>query len=117
MVEKTINDFFEGESDRLESEHQKHMKEKGYATFFNPPVGETLMTVKYQVPRLINGKYGSRKAFRITVDDENYDFTVNDRSPLYRYLIRRFADTKNDIEIVLVRTGTGKKTKYDVKEA
>ena len=117
LGEKDVEEFFESESDRLESEHQKHMKEKGYATFFNAPVGETLMTVKYQVPRLINGKYGSRKAFRIIVDGKKYDFTVNDRSPLYRYLIRKFADAKKDIQVVLVRTGTGKTTKYDVKEA
>ncbi len=68
-----------------------------------------MVFARAQVPRVINGKYGSRKAFRIMVDVKNYAFTVIDRSPLHRYLIRRFADTKNDFAIVLVRTGTGKK--------
>lgn len=117
MVEKDVEEFFDSESDRLESERQKHIREKGYAEFFNAPIGETLMTVKYQVPRIINGKYGSRKAFRIIVGAKDYDFTVNERSPLYCYLVRSLANAKDDIEIVLVRTGKGKSTKYDVKEA
>lgn len=117
MIQNSIDEFFEDETVRLENEQQKRMKEKGYATFFNAPVGETLMTVKYQVPREINGKYGSRKAFRIIVGDNIRDFVVNERALLYRYLIRRLVDAKNDIDIVLVRTGTGKTTKYQVKEA
>jgi len=117
MGKKEIEEFFETEGKKLESERQKQIREKGYATFFNAPVGETHMTVKYQVPRIINGKYGSRKAFRIIVDGKEYDFTVNEKSPLYRYLVRSLANAKDDVEIVLVRTGSGKSTKYDVREA
>ncbi len=74
------------------------------------------MTVKYQVPRIIETKYGSRKIFRIIVDKEEYDFTVNEKSPLYRDLIHSLTDAKGDVEIVLVRTRNGKSPKYNVKE-
>lgn len=117
MVQKEIEKFFNSENQKIESEHQKHIREKGYASFFNAPVGETVMTIKYQIPRIINGKYGTRKAFRIIVGDTEYDFTVNERSPLYRDIIRKLKDAKKDVQIALVRTGRGKSTKYDLKEA
>lgn len=75
------------------------------------------MTLLYRVPRLIETKYGERRVFEIIVDDSDYDFTVNEKSPLYRYFIRSLADTKKDTELVLVRTGNGKSTRYSVKEA
>lgn len=50
------------------------------------------------------------------MDGKDYDFAVNERSTLYRVLVSRLADARNDVEFVLVRTGNGKLTKYDVKE-
>ena len=65
----------------------KRAKEKGYVEFFNVPVGETQMIVKHQIPRTIETKYSTRKVFRIIVDGKEYDFAVNEMSPLDRYLI------------------------------
>jgi hypothetical protein len=56
-------------------------------SFYTVPVGETHMTVKHQIPRDIETKYGSRKVFRIAVDGKDYDLAVNEQAPLYRYLI------------------------------
>ena len=88
MTKRDLDEYFKSESERLESERQKRIRDKGYAEFFKAPVGETRMTVKYQKPRDIESKYGSRKVFRISVDGKEYDFTVNEKSSLYRNLVR-----------------------------
>ena len=115
MNQKQINEYFKSEKKRLKAKRQVNVKD--YREFFKAPVGETHMTIKYQVPRNIETKYGARKIFRIIVDKTAYDFTVNEKSPLYRDLIHSLADAKGDVEIVLVRTGNGKSTRYNVKEA
>ena len=101
---------------KLHNEQQQRALDLGYANFYAAPVGETKMTVKYREPRDIETQYGPRKVFRIIVDDVEYDFSVNTQSPLYRHLIHSLADAKGDINVVLIRTGTGKATKYDIKE-
>lgn len=116
MNTQTITDFFTTELQQLQDEQQQRALDHGYADFYTAPVGETAMTVKYQVPRSIETQYGPRRVFRIIVDGTEYDFSVNKRSPLYRYLIRSLAETKKDMNFILVRTGTGKATKYDIKE-
>jgi len=115
--ENTLDKFFEGEAKRVKDERKKQLKQKGYAEFYTPEVGETHMTVKYAMPRIVNGKYGSRKVFRIIVNKQEFDFGLSESSPLYRYFVRSLANAKGDVNVVLVRAGTGKSTKYDVKEA
>jgi hypothetical protein len=116
MTDNTIEQFFTSELRKIEAEQQQRAQDHGYAEFYTAPVGETAMTVKYQVPRDIETQYGPRKVFRIIVDEMEYDFSVNTQAPLYRYLIHSLAETKKDVDFVLVRTGTGKATKYDIKE-
>lgn len=48
---------------------------------------------------------------------KDYDFTVNEQSPLYRFLVRKLAEAKDDAEIVLMRIGKAKMTRYEIKEA
>ncbi len=117
MTKKELDEYFQSETAKFDAESQTRIKDKGYAEFFNAPIGETRMTVKYQLPKNIESKYGSRKVFRIIVEDKEYDYTVSEKSPLYRHLVRCLANAKSDVDIVLVRIGTGKSTKYDVKEA
>lgn len=116
MNEPTIDDFFVTEVHKLEAEQRQRALDQGYADFYTAPVGETAMIVKYQVPRSITTQYGPRRVFRIIVDDVEYDFSVNKQSPLYRYMIQGLADAKSDVNVILVRTGTGKATKYDIKD-
>jgi hypothetical protein len=113
LGDKSLDEYFKSESERLEGE----ARDKGYAKFFKAPVGETRMTLKYQKPRVFEGEYGSRRVFRVSVDGKEYDFPVNEHSPLYRFLVRKLADAKGDVEVVLVRAGVGMATRYDVKDA
>lgn len=113
MGNKSLDEFFKSESERLENEAQG----KGYAKFFKAPIGETRMTLKYEKPRVLETEYGTRRVFKISVDGKEYDFPVNEHSPLYRFLVRKLADAKGDVEVVLVRAGVGMATRYDVKDA
>jgi hypothetical protein len=115
MPQTDFHKYFQSEKERLEANYQEKLA--NYRKFFNPRVGETKMLVHYAKPRTIETKYGTRKVFEISVDEDDYDFTVNEKSPLYRDLIQRLAQAKEAIDIILVRTGTGKSTRYSIKEA
>ena len=101
------DDFFEAEWKRLESQER----------FFVAPVGETPMKVKYQEPRNTETKYGPRKVFKIVVYGKETVIPFDDRLQVYQDLIQILRKTKHDTNVILTRTGTGKSTRYTIREA
>lgn len=110
---KLLNEFLDEELDRIETERQGTLAEKGYADFLKLETGETKLTLNAVIPRLITGGFGDRKAFRVVLEGKEYDWAVNPRSPLYRDLLLKLKDAPCEIRVI--RIGEGKNTRYDLK--
>lgn len=112
---KKLTDFLEGEKERLDSIKEQAWKEKGYLEFFTPPKGVSKITVLPKIPRIMEGKYGTRRVFRVKVNGTEFDYGINPSSPVYRILIEKMQATGGKpIEITLMRSGEGKATRYEV---
>jgi hypothetical protein len=106
--------FLTEELEKIEKERRESLAEKGYADFLKLEIGETKLTLQPAIPRLITGGgFGDRRAFRVTLKDQEYDWPVNPRSPMYRQMLELLK--KAPIQISVIRVGEGKNTRYDLK--
>jgi len=108
-----LESFLNNELDTLETERQGMLTEKGYAEFLKLESGETQVTFQPVIPRLVEGSFGDRRAFRVTVHGTEYDWAVNPRSPMYRQLLVLLK--KAPVTVKIIRVGEGKSTRYDLK--
>lgn len=106
-------DFLDTEEDKIEIERQGALAEKGYAEFLKLESGETKVKFLPIIPRLVQGGFGDRRAFRVVVANKEWDWAVNPRSPLYRQLL--ILIRKAPVEVKIIRVGEGKNTRYDIK--
>jgi len=100
------------EQDRIEKERRDFMKKHDMKDFFQAPKGESQVVLLPKVPRAVKGDYGTRQAFRVSVDSVERDWTVNPRSPIYRELVERIGEAP--VGFTLIRTGEAKSTRYDI---
>jgi hypothetical protein len=97
-------------------ERKRQLKEKGFAEFWKAQVGESQIEVVMDSPaRERDGNFGRQAIFRIKIEDKEYDFSVNMKSPLYRSILEMLVLDKP--HFTLVRSGQGKDTRYDIKGA
>jgi hypothetical protein len=108
----SLNDYANKENTRLETEAKEVLKELGFAEFFKMPEGQTLMEFADQAPR-VNDKFANRVIFRVSVNGEEKDWSVNTRSPLYRDLVALIS--KGTRKVSITRVGQGIDTRYSVK--
>ncbi len=112
LNETTMPNFFEQEDARLEEEKKKNFEEKGYKPFWVAPKGTSTITILPDVPRDVE-TFG-RKAFSIINEKgEENDWTVNPRSPQYRFLIKTLIDGQPHV-ICVTRIGEQKNTRYEL---
>jgi len=109
----TLEQFFENEVKRIETERKEALKEKGYNQLFKIPKGETKLTVVYATPRILEGNFGNQRVFKIKVGKEDYDLALSEKSPLYRFVILSLGGAKKNIDVRVTRVGDGKNTRYD----
>ena len=109
---KDLKKYIEAEKARMEEERSKYLDEQDYKTFMKWEKGITEFTLEAVIPRdhLSFGK--DKKVFRITVDGELFDWSVNPLSPMYRDLLDALA--KAPVVMRLQRMGDSLQTRYEL---
>ncbi len=110
-----LQDFATAEVQKLAEQKQKRMEEKGYKPFWSMPEGTYIIEFANEMPR-DNPAYTDRPIFRIKVDGEEYDYSINRNSPLYRDIMQNIMN--GNYKLSITRIGTGKSdTRYKVVKA
>lgn len=131
MSEDDLGEFLRQENERLATEQAQRIKETGGVPFLGTlPVGQTTLTLLKKVPKHLEPKpsdqyqtvrkgffvvEGKHKANEKLNEEDIKMWTVNVNSPTYRDVIEMLA--KAPIAINVVKTGSGKQTRYDVVPA
>jgi len=113
--DNNMENWIKEEQDRLASEREEAMKEKGFETLWRFPQGET--KVKLDPSKKPEQKeFQGRKVyiFDLEVAGEQLKTGINSRSPLYREFINKLAAGK--FEFTVIRAGDGLNTRYSLKD-
>lgn len=101
---------------QIEEKRRKRMEELGQRPFFQWQKGDNYFTVDPNVPmHEMNSKFGRQAVFRVIgLDKKEYDLVVSKQSPLFHILVRGIS--RNQFNFAIVKSGTGKETRYEEKE-
>ncbi len=110
-----LQEFATQEVARIEEENEAKREELGFKTFYKMSEGNVVMTFADEKPR-VNTIYAGRMIFRIAVEGEEFDYSVNQNSPQYGVILGYLKDGVNTLTITRVGTGP-KDTRYVVRPA
>ena len=113
MTDKMLTKWLENEKLRQAKERQDYMDMHDMKDFWKAESGENKITVLPSIPRSVKSNFGDKMAFRIEVQGKKYDWNINPKSPMYRTFVDLLA--KAPVEVTVIRTGSGKTTRYDLK--
>lgn len=109
-----FSESIKAENQKLELETQKFREEKNLPGFWIPEKGENRFSVNEKEVRDKDFGEGVRKIFSVRVANQEKDWAVNPRNPIYKEIVKRLAGGQR--EFVLLRTGEGKLTRYEFLE-
>lgn len=109
-----IKQFVNAEEQKRAKERENFIRDKGMLPFFNFPEGETEIELQLQIPEERETTNGIRMNFWITVDDVDYTWGVNPRSPVYPALLHHLVVAPKPLRVI--RVGTQKQTRYSILE-
>ena len=115
MGSETIMSFkelYEQEKAAADEAKTAYREEHDMKDFIKWEKGTTGFTLVDKVPRDGESFGKTVKIFRIIVDEVEYDWSVNIRSPLYMQLLQCAVD--GVWELKLTRTGEGMQTRYEL---
>ena len=105
----SIKDFVAAEKAAQEKQRAEYLDGSGYRDFIKWDVGSTTFTLESTIPRDHDSFGKPVKVFQIIIDEEEYDWSVNPRSPMYGDILDKLeAGGKG----VLTRVGLGLETRY-----
>ena len=108
----SVKDFVAGEQARRAKEREEYLEDKDYKEFIKWPQGVTSFTLEAVIPR-DNESFGTpKKVFRVTVKGEEFDWSINPRSPMYGDILDYLLEAPVDLKIN--RLGEGLETRYSL---
>jgi len=110
----SLQDFCEKEKKTIEQEAEKYKQEHDLKGFWIPEEGENRFTILDKDVRDQDFGEGTRKIFRVKVNEEEKDWALNPRNPIYKQLINKLSEGKRSF--VMLRAGEGKQTRYKFLE-
>ena len=113
-MNKELKEYIMRREKELEKQRLDYMREHGIKPFYKFPKGETAITLVPKTPRAAKSPYGIKEAFRIKVDDVEYDWSINPQSPMFRVLLAGLKVAP--VTFKVVKTGEGKQTRFDITE-
>ena len=111
-MSKEIKKFVEEERAAREADRAAYMQDHDMATFVKWPKGTTVFTLEPRIPRPHESFGKAVKVFRITLGGEEFDWSINPRSPLYGQIVERLLEAP--VELKLNRSGDGLQTRYEL---
>jgi hypothetical protein len=114
MENKELQKYIAAQKENLDKQRHDAMEKKGYKDFYTFEEGETAFILHPVIPREKQGMYGLQSVFRISVEGHEYDFSVNQKSPVFRQLIELMDNMTDALKLRITRVGVGKATKMTV---
>jgi len=117
MSKKEQLTWMQKEKKRLQEERKKTTGQE-FRNLFIPQVGENKLQIYTDEPRQAETRYGTRNVLKVATEDgKQYDLMINPKSPLWRDIINKLCTlpVENPKTIIIVRSGTGKLTRYSLK--
>ena len=109
-----IKKFVQEELARMKAERKKYMEDECLTEFVAWEKGATSAVLLPKIPVYDpDGSFGPRYKFQVQLGENEYTWSVNPRSPMYRELISKLEEAPAGF--VLIRTGDGKQTRYDIE--
>ena len=114
---KKTNAWIEKAFDQAKQQQKQRMKKAGIDVdipLLTLEIGETKVEIDTtKPPRTATTKYGEREVLRVTVNDQPHDWMINPASSLWLDVLEQLNNGKT--KITVVRSGTGRATRYDLK--
>ena len=104
--------FIASEQSRMEKDRQEYLEEQDFKDFVRWPQGVTEFTLEPVIPRVHESFGAEKRLFRVTVDGDLLDWSVNPRSPMYRELLDVLGGAP--VELSINRLGEGLETRYNL---
>ena len=111
-MSKEIKKFVEEERAAREADRAAYMEEHDMKTFVKWPKGTTVFMLEPVIPRAHQSFGKDVKVFRILIEGEEFDWSINPRSPLYGQIVERLLEAP--VELKLNRSGDGLQTRYEL---
>ena len=114
MSKKEIEAFKAAEVKRIEADRAKYFEDEDLKPFIKWPKGVTGFQLMPKVP-VLHDSFGTDKyKFRVLVDGELYDWSVNPKSPMYMQLIEALGP--EPVALKISRYGELLATRYELVE-
>ena len=114
---KKTDAWIEKAFNQAKQQQKQRMKEAGIDTdieLLRLEVGETEVEIDVNhLPRTVKTKFGTREVLRVKILDKEYDWMINPASSLWLDVLEQLNNGKT--KITVVRSGTGRATRYDLK--
>ena len=108
----SFKELYEEEKAAAEEAKAAYREEHDMKDFIKWEKGTTPFTLVNKVPRDGESFGKTVKIFRVMVDDVEYDWSVNIRSPMYLQILQAAVD--GHWELQLTKTGEGMQTRYEL---
>jgi len=105
----SVKDFVASEKAAQEKQREEYLEGSGYRDFIKWEVGSTEFTLESSIPRDHDSFGKPVKVFQILIDGEEFDWSVNPRSPMYGDILDKLVTGGDGI---LTRVGLGLETRY-----
>ena len=115
-----ITTWAKEELEKINEQRRQALEQKGKFPFITIPEGVTELELLSEIPQKYTDQFGKERAgFIVIKDGEKYTWGVPVASSQYRQLINIIANgylfTNGKTRIQVIRTGTGKNTRYSIK--
>lgn len=114
---KKTNAWIEKAFNQAKQQQKQRMKEAGIdvdISLLRLKIGETQVEIdETKMPRTVTTKFGEREVLRVTVNGKVHDWMINPASSLWLDILEQLNAGKT--KITVVRSGTGRATRYDLK--
>ena len=115
-----IKNWAKEELEKINEQRRQALEQKGKFPYITIPEGVTELELLSEVPQKYTDQFGKERAgFIVIKDGEKYTWGVPIASSQYRQLINIIANgylfENGKTKIQVIRTGTGKNTRYSIK--
>jgi hypothetical protein len=115
MTDVSIEEWIATTKKASKARRDEQLRAQGGNPFLTLPVGETEVTLQRAVPIVKQNSFG-KDQYHFTVEHEKAmkTWTVTVNSPMAEVIIDKLA--KAPCKVTIVRSGTGKATRLDIKQ-
>ena len=112
---QNIDAFIRQQEKENDERIRAKLAEEGKSPFLRLEIGENKFTLLPRIPTTRQSNFArDQSVFKVTKNDMEYDWPVTKSSPMHIKVVRLLSSAP--VGLCVIRTGTGKNTRLDLKE-